>query len=97
MAGKKGCSGGARPGAGRKSEATEQYQIHKRAIVEEVVTDEDWRMVVLVALSRAKAGDDNSRNWLTPFVVGKDAEKLKVEQDGKVVVEVVYIDGQAKS
>jgi hypothetical protein len=81
MAGVKGRSGGARPGSGQKSTKTEDYQATMRAIVEEVVTPDDWRYVVKVALGRAKAGDPGSRAWLSPFVWGAEPKEVTVKGD----------------
>jgi hypothetical protein len=80
-------SGGARPGAGRKSKATLDYQGTMRAVFEEVVTPEDWKYVVSVALAHAKAGKDDARRWLSPWIVGAEPKEMTVvhqESEGEV-------------
>lgn len=81
MAGVKGRSGGARPGSGQKASKTDLYQGQMRALVEEVVTPDDWRYVVSVALGRAKAGDAVSRAWLSPWVWGAEPKEVTVKGD----------------
>lgn len=74
-------SGGARPGAGRKSTKTMAYQGAIRAVFEEVVTPDDWKTVVAVALSRAKSGNDTARAWLTPWIAGAEPKEVTVVHD----------------
>lgn len=85
-------SGGARPGAGRKSKTTEEYQQSMRSLFEQVVTPQDWERVIRTALSRAQAGDATARQWLAPWIVGGVPQEIKVEQSGRIVVEVVDDD-----
>lgn len=87
MAGVKGRSGGARPGSGRKSTATEGYQAQMRSVITERVTREDWAMVVEVALAHAKAGKSDARDWLSAWIVGAVPKEVtgQVDTDGRFV------------
>lgn len=78
--------GGPRPGAGRKSKKTQDYQATMRAMVEEVVTPEDWQQVLLVNLARAKSGDGDSRKFLEPWVMGRVPEEANVNVAGGVKI-----------
>lgn len=89
MAGVKGRSGGRRPGAGRKSEATRTYQESMRAVFEQIITRDDWQKVVMTALALAKAGDKSAREWLSDWVIGKVPDELKAEVKAKVLLEYV--------
>lgn len=84
--------GGRRPGAGRKSSETVEIQESRRGTFLRVVTDERWQKIVEKAAEQAESGDPIARQWMTPYVAGKVPDELKLRQDGKVVVEVVYLD-----
>src|SRR5262245_30390012 len=62
--------GGARPGAGRKSRATVERQIARRARIEEIVTDAEWDAIVQTAIDQSKAGDWRARDWVSSYVAG---------------------------
>ena len=70
-------SGGARPGAGRKSDETRQYQEAMRRAFEEAVTPEAWRAIIATAIEQAKQGDDRARAWLSPWIVGKVPDEVR--------------------
>lgn len=40
------------------------------AMVDEIST-EDWRQVTKTALEAAKNGDNNARNWLSAYLIGR--------------------------
>ena len=63
--------GGARPGAGRKS----NVQIEKvRSMVAEVVTDENWRTIIERLFVRAQYGDHRSISLLLALRFGVSAD-----------------------
>lgn len=79
-------SGGARPGAGRKKVSTEEQQAKNRDIVLTAVTEEDLLKMTQVAMSRAMAGDSESRKWISSYVLGNPSDKLDVNVNGDLNV-----------
>lgn len=79
--------GGARPGAGRKSKAEE---MGLAALLDECWTLEDRKACVRSLAVKAKAGDEHAINTLFAYTWGRPKEK--VEQSGKVSIEVIYVD-----
>lgn len=65
-----GTNGGARPGAGRKSQSTIAYQKRMVHLVQKTVTENVWQAIVVKATEQAKEGDGVARAWLTPWVLG---------------------------
>lgn len=39
----------------------------------------DWDMITDTAISRAKAGDNQARQWLSDYLMGKPAQQLTVD------------------
>jgi len=54
MAGKKGCSGGKRPGAGAKKKA-DLVQLHE--MIDLHIADGDWASIISALVKKAKQGD----------------------------------------
>lgn len=50
---------------------------HKRsqndflAVMVDAISAEDWRQVTKTALEAAKSGDNNARNWLSAYLIGR--------------------------
>lgn len=84
--------GGARPGAGRKARATEDYQGAMRGVFETRVTPSAWAAVIDRALEQAQLGDDRARAWLTPWLVGAEPKEVTVTGAGGFNVRVTYAD-----
>jgi hypothetical protein len=87
--------GGWRPGSGRKNANTTKFQTTMRGIFEECVSPEDWRLIVDAAVELAKKGDRNAREWLTPWIVGKQPDTILHGADAdnpmRMVIEVEYV------
>jgi hypothetical protein len=88
MAGVKGKSGGARPGAGRKSPDFAAYQARMRDALISCVSEEDVRAIVARAVTDAKDGNPIARLWLGAYVFGKPPEKVDVQ--GSVGLTITY-------
>ena len=88
--------GGARPGAGRKSEATRAAQLANRAIVLSVVTAEDISEIARAMIEKAKAGDTQAFRAFMSYVLGSPATEITVkgEESAPLQIEVVYVDSQ---
>lgn len=97
MAGVKGRSGGKRPGSGRKPDAIRKYQEQMREAARACVTEDDVRTMMESAISRAKAGDDRARQFVSDWVLGKVPDEVKqdVNLTGDLVIRVVYADADA--
>jgi len=78
---KKGYSGN--PG-GRPPRTTEEQYM---GTLEELITSEDVKDVVSVALSRAKAGDWRARRWLFNYFWGKPREMIRVQAMADIELE----------
>ena len=70
-------SGGARPGAGRKSSETKVYQETMRARFEACVSVADWDQAIRALLEDAKGGSVAAFRELVPWVVGKVPDELR--------------------
>ena len=57
--------------------------------MQQVVTVKDWRTVVLVALSHAKAGDKAAREWLANYLLGRPDQYTKLDVDADVIMRIV--------
>ena len=76
--------GGARPGAGRKSDADIQ---RVRTLMAQAVTDSDWRDIFTALALKALAGNTRAAELLMAYAFGKPPERLEVED----AAEVIYI------
>jgi len=57
------------------------------------VAREDWIKIVQVAISRAKAGDKDARNWLSDWCMGKPVEKKEHKfSEGPLNVVFEWVD-----
>lgn len=79
MAGVKGRSGGARPGAGRKRQETVVEQGNRRDIVLDVVSQKLWRETVTEWITAAR----ETRNFgllfpLLPYIMGSPKQEIDV-------------------
>ena len=88
--------GGARPGAGRKSEATRAAQLANRAIVLSVVTAEDISEIARAMIEKAKAGDTQAFRVFMTYVLGSPDTEITVKGDESATlqIEVVYVDSE---
>ena len=63
------------------------------AVLGDTITLDDWREVVVRAVSDAKRGDARARDWLTKYLVGNEPPQLVElaarEQRGATVDEMV--------
>lgn len=57
-----------------------------REVVQTVVTEDEWRQVVMVAVSQAQGGDASARAWLAPWVVGTVPAEVDVTHKGGVTI-----------
>lgn len=73
--------GGSRPGAGRKSLKTIDYQAGMRQVVEDVVTPEKWRDAVEGMLQTIKEGNSKAFSALAPYVMGAPPKEVTVKGD----------------
>jgi hypothetical protein len=78
--------GGRRPGAGRKSKATEKRQAKFRAITETVITEQDWEEMVRGQVAEAKNGNVAAFRELAPWVVGRVPEESEVNLNGDIMI-----------
>lgn len=84
MAGVKGRSGGARPGAGAKKKTTEEAQLANRDLILEWTTAEDVKDVFMSALAGAKAGRAEDRKFLEPYWFGSQSQNVNVNHKGNI-------------
>jgi hypothetical protein len=50
------------------------------------VTLADWRKIVDTAVSRAKAGDDKARKWLSDYLMGPPVQRSEISgRDGEPI------------
>lgn len=90
MAGVKGKSGGARPGAGRKTAATKDYQTTMRAAFERCVTREEWEVCIQALLRDAKRGSVAAFRELAPWVVGRVPDQVEHRGNDGGAIQIVY-------
>ena len=81
--------GGRRPGSGRKSLHTAEYQATRRAQVEAIVTAEEWAKAVRALLKEAQRGNVKAFGVLAPYVVGALPREVSGEVDGHRFVFVI--------
>ena len=74
--------GGARPGAGRKSDADIQ---RVRTLMAQAVTDSDWRDIFTALALKALAGNTRAAELLMAYAFGKPPERLEVDDGAEVV------------
>jgi hypothetical protein len=72
---------GRRPGAGRKSDKTIEYQAGMRQVVEEVVTPEKWREAIEGMLLSIKDGNAKAFTALAPYVMGAAPKEVTIKGD----------------
>lgn len=94
MVAMKGRSGGARPGAGRKTDSVREAQQSNRATMLAMVTPEDIQAVARAMISKAKSGDEKAFRAFFSYVLGAPDSELTIKGDANapLVVEVVYLD-----
>jgi hypothetical protein len=79
MAGVKGRSGGARPGAGRKRKETVEMQGNRRDALLDVVTEKLWRETVKGWIETARAtGNYGLLFPLLPYIMGAAKQDINV-------------------
>lgn len=89
MAGVKGRSGGARPGAGRKRKATIVEQASRRSVVLDVIGEAEWRATVKAWLALAQ--DTPSVLYpLLPYLMG--SPKQEIEHSGEIDHKVTQVE-----
>lgn len=81
MAGVKGRSGGARPGAGRKKQETVVAQASRRDVILQVIGDPEWRELLVVWLAMAKQ-TPSVIYPLLPYILG--GQKQEINVTGKI-------------
>lgn len=60
----------------------------------EIVTEDEWKKVVLTALARARAGDSVARSWLSDWILGKPIERHEHSgPDGEPVAVIIHSEG----
>lgn len=94
MVGTKGHSGGARAGAGRKTDTIrELQQTNRRALMAEV-TEADLRTAARALINKANSGDEKAFRALFSYLLGNPESELtlKGDADAPLRVEVVYLD-----
>lgn len=84
MAGVKGRSGGARPGAGRKKQTTVVEQASRRSVVLEVFDEQAWRETVTAWLAMA-AETPSVIYPLLPYILGSPKQEINVSGEIKHV------------
>lgn len=74
---------------GRPRRSTEETFL--RALSERV-TLEDWIKIIDVAMANAKAGDKDSRRWLSSYLIGLPTQYVNadIQQQGVITIRVVY-------
>lgn len=80
--------GGARPGAGRKSDAEIQ---RCRDLMADAISDDDWREIFLALLKAAKKGNHRAAELLMRYAFGvpPQAHQVSGEDGGSIVFEIV--------
>ncbi len=83
--------GGFRPGAGRKSQATQDAQSNKMDIAHDVIPLDRWRKIIDAQARKAEQGDTRAFAELAPWMMGgKPNAPLEVihsgEQDHHVIL-----------
>jgi hypothetical protein len=79
MAGVKGRSGGARPGAGRKRQETVVMQGNRRDALLDVVTEKLWRETVKEWVATARATGNFALLFpLLPYLMGAAKQEINV-------------------
>lgn len=79
MAGVKGRSGGARPGAGAKKKEVVVEQENRRSIVLDVFEPEEWRQTVLGWMQTARETKNYALLFpLLPYLMGSPKQEIAV-------------------
>lgn len=91
-------SGGARPGAGRKKQATNELQYARREVVMAALTPERLLTIVEHDIAAAEAGHTERIDRWLPYVLGSPRQEIGVgDLDGgplKIVVQTVRDRGR---
>ena len=76
--------GGFRPGAGRKSQATQDAQSNKMDIAHDVIPLDRWRKIIDAQARKAEQGDTRAFAELAPWMMGgKPNAPLEVIHSGE--------------
>ena len=78
----------------RQSPGRPRRSVEERYLkaMQQVVTVKEWRTVVLVALSHAKAGDKAAREWLSNYLLGRPDQYTRLDVDADVIMRIVEAD-----
>ena len=67
---------GNRGGPGRPPREVEKRYLQ---IMKEVVTEQDWKEVCEMARDQAKMGDNDARNFLAYYMIGKPTQVIQIQ------------------
>lgn len=89
-------SGGARPGSGRKKQATVVAQASRRDVVLDVIGDPEWRETVKAWLQLSRT-NPSVIYPLLPYLMGSPKQEIEHSQDKpfRIVIETVPDRGDA--
>lgn len=91
MAGKKGRSGGARPGAGRKKREVVVEQANRRDVVLQVIGDPEWRALLESWLVMAHT-TPSVIYPLLPYLLGASKQDPTSQGSSELTVRIVTVD-----
>jgi hypothetical protein len=81
--------GGARPGAGRKPNAT---RLELNSLMDECVGLEKRRQILKSAVEQAESGSIQHQQFIFGYLYGKPAQRLELSGDPNAPVRVVYVN-----
>jgi recombinational DNA repair protein RecR len=68
---------------GRKSKATEQSYL---SIMLDVISEDDFREIVIKARDQAKRGDATARKWISDYILGMPVQRTELSgPDGEPI------------
>ena len=80
---------------GRPIESVTAFRKSMNDALRKTVTIPRFIKVIEMALTQAEEGDHRAREWLTPWILGKVADKVEVSYDAdnppKLVIEIEHV------
>jgi hypothetical protein len=85
----KGSSGNASGRAPRVRE--ERYY----EILRQSVSEDDWKAIIVKAISQAKHGDQQARKWIADYLIGPPIERKEVTGADGNALQIIIVDETA--
>ncbi len=64
--------------SGNEGNTSATYKAKMLAVVKDAVTADDWTAITGRAVTLARAGNNEARNWLSSYLLGKPEENMPI-------------------